>query len=238
MPGANLAKDLGVLISGTQDLQTEWRQDDRFHHQTISGTSITGKGGCQLGYWKMYLTCSDQIRAFVDRAFKRDLIVEEKILITGHSLGGALAQLAAADLKTHFYRQTRNIRLVTFGSPRVYNKVSANIFDEKHIGKPKHLRFITTYTEGALGATTRNIVNALTFRWCEIDRERKVRKDHFANATDAPGFNWSFASVRKNYQHTGTEVLLDTEYTGEIEAVLAHILDGYSKALKLKGLID
>lgn len=43
------------------------------------------------------------------KTFNKDL------LVTGHSLGGAIAQLAALDLASQGY----NVTLVTFGSPRV-----------------------------------------------------------------------------------------------------------------------
>ena len=44
----------------------------------------------------------------------------QKVIFTGHSLGGALASIAAVDYKVIF--PDSDIRLVTFGAPRVGNK--------------------------------------------------------------------------------------------------------------------
>ncbi len=77
----------------------------------------------------------------------------------------------------------------------------------------------------------RNAVNAIFFRWGDLRGGREVRKDHFADGTDCPGLNFKLASVRKNYQHTGTEVRLDTGYVGETGALQAHLFNGYDTAL-------
>ena len=52
----------------------------------------------------------------------------KRLFLTGHSLGGALAMLAAADL--HIAAAAQEIAGVyTFGQPRVGNKVFAQMFD-------------------------------------------------------------------------------------------------------------
>lgn len=50
------------------------------------------------------------------------------VFVAGHSLGGALATLCAMDLKLRL--KINDVRLVTFGSPRVGNNVFAHWFDE------------------------------------------------------------------------------------------------------------
>lgn len=49
-------------------------------------------------------------------------------LLLGHSMGGALAHLAALDLKIGF--QLPDVKVYTFGSPRVGNSVFASFFEE------------------------------------------------------------------------------------------------------------
>jgi hypothetical protein len=51
----------------------------------------------------------------------KDAYPSAKIFVTGHSLGGALAVLAAVDLKKNFYPRTYMI-LYTYGQPRVGNE--------------------------------------------------------------------------------------------------------------------
>ena len=42
-----------------------------------------------------------------------------KILTTGHSLGGALASIAAGTIADNKYASPNNIMMITFGQPRV-----------------------------------------------------------------------------------------------------------------------
>ena len=48
---------------------------------------------------------------------------DAELVVTGHSLGGALATMASADLVLN--RKMAKVRAVTFGSPRVFNKKGA-----------------------------------------------------------------------------------------------------------------
>jgi len=56
------------------------------------------------------------------------------IIVTGHSLGGAIATIAAAELAIKAEVQNP-VELWTFGSPRVGNPAFANYLDEKYLDK-------------------------------------------------------------------------------------------------------
>jgi triacylglycerol lipase len=62
------------------------------------------------GFWEAFEASKDDIRAAVDRYVPKDL----GLYITGHSLGGALAQIASAVLE-----RDNLAACYTFGSPRV-----------------------------------------------------------------------------------------------------------------------
>jgi hypothetical protein len=51
-----------------------------------------------------------------------------QLFVTGHSMGGALAQLCALDMK--FLYNVDQVRVYTFGSPRIGNQVFADFFQE------------------------------------------------------------------------------------------------------------
>jgi hypothetical protein len=62
---------------------------------------------------------------------------DSKVYVTGHSLGGALASVAAASL--HYAGLSPEL-VCTFGEPRVFNRILAFQFDRGL--KPKMLRFV------------------------------------------------------------------------------------------------
>ena len=63
------------------------------------------------GFYRGYLSIRDELLARVSES-------DEKLLIVGHSLGGAVGILAAVDLNFNLGKQ---VHLVTLGSPRVGN---------------------------------------------------------------------------------------------------------------------
>ena len=81
------------------------------------------------GFWNAYRS----IRAELFRAIEGAIDSKhEPIFFTGHSLGGALAILAAYDVNLHFHsRFVRPISVYTFGSPRVGNYMFAKMYNEK-----------------------------------------------------------------------------------------------------------
>ncbi|KAI9294426.1 alpha/beta-hydrolase [Neoconidiobolus thromboides FSU 785] len=54
---------------------------------------------------------------------------EYKLIVTGHSLGGAIANLAAIEIRDKFNLSWDNIELYTYGQPRVGSKEFAEWFD-------------------------------------------------------------------------------------------------------------
>ena len=82
------------------------------------------------GFWRAYAGVRPKLLAAVARALDGEPLC--RVLCCGHSLGGALAQVAAADLATHCLPQRRKqtrLSCYTFGSPRVGNHIWARTFD-------------------------------------------------------------------------------------------------------------
>lgn len=78
-------------------------------------------GKVHHGFSRAYNSIKTQVRSSVK--FLLETFPEAHILVTGHSLGGALATLAAIDLKR--LHLSTHIQLYTFGSPRVGNRAFA-----------------------------------------------------------------------------------------------------------------
>lgn len=78
------------------------------------------------GFLDAYADIASSIRAVVMMLIRR--YPEGTVLVTGHSLGGAVATLCAADLKYHL-GQASKVELVTFGSPRVGNEAFAGFMN-------------------------------------------------------------------------------------------------------------
>ncbi|KAH8073897.1 phospholipase [Aureococcus anophagefferens] len=82
------------------------------------------------GFWRAYAGVRPRLLAAVAKALDGEPLC--RVLCCGHSLGGALAQVAAADLATHCLPQRRKqtrLSCYTFGSPRVGNHIWARTFD-------------------------------------------------------------------------------------------------------------
>ena len=90
------------------------------------------------GFWYAYSGIRDELHRVVLKACCEDPRRITRILVTGHSLGGAMATLAAADLAAHALphmathyapRRPPRLTLMSFGAPRVGNHVYARLHD-------------------------------------------------------------------------------------------------------------
>ncbi|MES1910684.1 MAG: hypothetical protein MHM6MM_003231 [Cercozoa sp. M6MM] len=76
------------------------------------------EGQVHKGFLRGYSSSLDkQVRKLVELALKR--FEAKRVTFTGHSLGGALATLAAVDIGQDLKTRGVSVDLVTFGSPRV-----------------------------------------------------------------------------------------------------------------------
>jgi hypothetical protein len=71
-----------------------------------------GKGKVHLGFY----SCFKSVQGDIDKFLKENGRAKKKIVVTGHSLGGAVATLIAAYIRGTFHG---DVMLYTFGSPRV-----------------------------------------------------------------------------------------------------------------------
>jgi hypothetical protein len=112
-----------LAIRGTSGL-FEWGIDADFSqvpYPGIDGASV------HKGFYESYQSgISNGLKQLL--ASTKDI---ETLFITGHSLGGALCILAAADIFSSNIGSVPHVLVTTFASPRVGNPVFAQTFDSK-----------------------------------------------------------------------------------------------------------
>ena len=119
----------------------------RVQYEDIVGTQV------HSGFYTAYSSVSYAVKSAVN-----DLISQYggaiPILITGHSLGGALATFAALDIKRSFKSLSNPIKMYTFGSPRVGNQVFTDYFMNT---LPNAYQRVTHYTDVVVQAPPRQL---------------------------------------------------------------------------------
>jgi hypothetical protein len=92
------------------------------------------------GFWKAYNSVRQQLLTMLtEMSFQS--IDKKEIIVTGHSLGGALATLAVPDLCSIF---DTGISLITFAAPQVGNKSFGNLVTT-FVPPEKCIRVVTSF---------------------------------------------------------------------------------------------
>lgn len=107
----------------------EWVSD--FIAQQIPYRPVKGAGQTHKGFTDIYMSARDEVMALLS-----ELSPEKTLFITGHSLGGALATLAAMDLSVNTLWSSPVV--YTFAAPRVGDPKFAKTYNYV---VPTHFRF-------------------------------------------------------------------------------------------------
>ena len=125
-------KTLPVLVISFRGTETKWQDiatDGKAWRTKLSGEGWSKWGSVHSGFHSAFESVSELLHTKLREYEGTDL----KIWITGHSLGGALATLMAADiLRLNSLGSKLDLRGVyTFGSPRVGNNAFYDRFTEE-----------------------------------------------------------------------------------------------------------
>lgn len=128
---------LYICFKGSAE-PADWKANFRIvqrteHYQSKSKIRV------HTGFKGQYkLVKKDVLKAITEYLFEMiEIGIEPRIVITGHSLGGALATLCAIDISIN--TDVKNIICIPIGSPRVGNRNFRKFFNKK---LPDTVRFI------------------------------------------------------------------------------------------------
>lgn len=119
-------RDVVIAFRGTAT-GMEWVENLRATLTSLVGSTNNGGPMVESGFWSLYTsklsTCpslQEMVRDEIGRVIRSYGDEQLSITITGHSLGAALATLAAYDIATTFHHAPM-VTVVSFGGPRVGN---------------------------------------------------------------------------------------------------------------------
>ncbi|KIY71656.1 alpha/beta-hydrolase [Cylindrobasidium torrendii FP15055 ss-10] len=142
------SKQLVVATSGTTNL-TQALQDVRtYHHRHKSGEGIVHRG-----FWALYKGIRELAWAGIAKGFKEHPEATE-LVITGHSMGGAVSNLLALDAFTGKISipDHCNLKLVIYGAPRVGDERFVQYWRRQRDECRKHRQFaeysVKAYNDG------------------------------------------------------------------------------------------
>ena len=115
-------KDLVIISFRGTDSATNWKYNLKFWKKAIPYDNFSSKIRVHSGFLATYKSVREKIH---------EKIPENscKIIITGHSLGGAAAILCAVDLQYNFKK--KDIEVYVYGCPRVGNGAFARSYNRR-----------------------------------------------------------------------------------------------------------
>ncbi|KAG0491961.1 hypothetical protein HPP92_005020 [Vanilla planifolia] len=199
-------RDIVVALRGTATC-LEWLDNLRAElttavsFPTVPGTAWSPEPMVERGFWNLftspgdvYPSLRDQIRCEVCRVLDQYCCSKETIslTITGHSLGAALAVLAADDVSALLGRDGPMVTVVSFGGPRVGNASFRRRMEEQgsRVLRIVNTNDIVTKMPGFVenprevdehGATPSSLLSKTGWVYADIGRELRVSGRRTAN---------------------------------------------------------
>lgn len=140
----NLDKPIGIIAASDSDVilafrgtQTgfEWIHNGEFLKTLFTFKDAQGAdhtvGQAESGFTSLYqsFTTGKQVGAPRLMPTLREAVADKRLTVTGHSLGAAVATLAAMEAAVSLKGTMRGLSVLTFASPLVGDKTFAGLFD-------------------------------------------------------------------------------------------------------------
>jgi triacylglycerol lipase len=180
-----------LVFRGSED-QTDWLNNVQFRQKTYPyGDESSTDVRFHRGFMTAYFGVRDRVTEIIKEFPQVELVV------TGHSLGGALATVAALDLQYNITQHTQQpLSVYTFGAPRVGNAALIESFQRRVVNSYR-------YVYG------RDLVTALP-RWWQGYRHVPAQLN-----LGKSGFTWKFFTRRLKDHYIQNYVdALASELTG------------------------
>ncbi|XP_024528305.1 lipase [Selaginella moellendorffii] len=126
-----------IAFRGTQEnSMANWMEDLYFKELDLNYPG-TKDAKVHHGFYSAYHNTSMRASIMAAISYIEQTRHGLKYMVTGHSMGGALASFCALDLIVNYKVSTDDVEIVTFGQPRLGNTVFAKFFS-KHL--PRAIR--------------------------------------------------------------------------------------------------
>ncbi|KAF8380588.1 hypothetical protein HHK36_028076 [Tetracentron sinense] len=220
-------RDIVIALRGTATC-LEWAENFRDLLVRVPGDedSTHGQAKVECGFMSLYKTggthvpsLAESIQDEVQRLMHLYKGETLSITVTGHSLGAALALLAADELSTNV-PEVPPIAVFSFGGPRVGNRGFANRLTSNGV---KVLRIVNS----------QDVITRVPGMFVSEGVDQKLRESNVKGVLDVLDNNMPWA-----YSHVGTELRVDSKMSPylkpdadvacchDLEAYL-HLVDGY-----------
>ncbi|KAJ1967577.1 hypothetical protein IWQ62_001769 [Dispira parvispora] len=125
-------KSVTLAFRGTAT-DEQWEKDLKFYKE--DWPEEVEDSEVHTGFLEIYQTVADQVYDRATESLKE--YPDYNLTIVGHSLGGALASLAAVDFTLRNKTLTEITNVVTFGKPRVGNEEYAAHYNSLHLNSTR-----------------------------------------------------------------------------------------------------
>jgi triacylglycerol lipase len=186
--------------------------EGRFGHD-LSAAGVGAR--FHKGFVDALATIWDPLATAVEAEVKRR---DRPVWLTGHSLGGALALLAAWLLKRRFVPVHE---VCTFGAPMIGNKVASEAFNREFAGR------VFRYVNGRDPVPKLPTMSLVANEFLHVDAQRLLGREPLTDLTDLVG---TVASKAAGGLLSGT--LLDDAWSHLNAEVASHFLDRYRDLLR------
>jgi triacylglycerol lipase len=131
---ADFDTDTAYVIFRGSESNTDWITNLNLGQEKVYPYAGESSSGAEIhkGFAAAYFSMRDEILRYFQQSS------QQQVIVTGHSLGGALATICAVDLQYNFTGQF-GIEVYTYGAPRVGNSGFAESFNRR---VPQSYRFV------------------------------------------------------------------------------------------------